>query len=131
MWYNRGCMTYLKALLVIAVAKAMIYAGLCFLSGQLLSSALREFYAAAPGWVRMAVFTVIVGVPANLMISWGFQTAGVTFGAVTYAAFAVLGAVVTAVVVDGATVKLDAGIAFAVMLAGAAYGTAALRATVP
>jgi hypothetical protein len=124
-------MPYLKATILIAFGQALIYGGLCFLSGHLLPSLLKELYQHIPGWLRIVVFTLVSAIPANILISWGFRDTGATYAGVMNASCAVLAAVVTAILVDGATIRLNSALAFIIMIVSAAYGIAALRESIP
>ena len=124
-------MSFLKTIIFITFAEALIYFGICFLSGQLLPVTLQHVHANWPRWLKLLVFAGIVSIPANLLISWGFRETGPSFAGVVYAGSAIAGAMIAAVLVDGATVRWQAVAAFAMMVLSAAWGIVALRATIP
>ena len=124
-------MGFVKTFLQIAFAEFLIYVGICFLSGQLLPQLLESVHATWPKWVKLIAFAFLISIPANLIMSWGFKSSGPAYAGIVYAGFAVFGAMVTAVLVEGATVNWQTTACLLVMVLSAGAGIISLRSSIP
>jgi len=124
-------MLFIKTILLLAFAQALIYAGVCFLSGQLLPNTLASVHSGLPLWIKLLLFSLMVSVPANLIISKGFRETGPSFAGVVYVICGIIGSVIVSVLVDGVVVRWPTGIALAVMILSAWFTIVSLRSTLP
>lgn len=115
----------LKTVIFISIAEVLIYLGVTFLSGQLLPSYTRLH--SLPYSLKLIFFLICISLPANLLISWGFQSSGGAFAGIVYSTAAIIGAMACAILIDGAKINLSFCIAFGLMLVGAVWGMLSLN----
>ncbi|GAB5390229.1 MAG: hypothetical protein Alpg2KO_31970 [Alphaproteobacteria bacterium] len=124
---------YMQAAAVLIFSNILFFVGLLFLSGKLFANRWSGFYERVSRWKRIAIFTVIISIPGNFLVTLGYRLVDVGVAGATSAAAAVIVMVTGAVLVDRVKLnpKLIAATLFAVAsCASVAWLMAELKASI-
>ena len=120
-------MDTLRSILYICIGNALIPVGLTFLAGQLFPTLLEPVYRTMPFLAKLALFLIVVSVPANLLIANAYRLVGPGFAGVTSVITNILITVIVAVLIEGSRVSWVVVLGTLLMLVGGATVVHALR----